>query len=142
MQIPSPIARRKARIEIIPLIDIIFFLLATFVMVSLSMIQNQGIGVHLPTASSGTAQDHHDESTITIMANGSYFFNHQPITHEQLLEKLTTLKQSVADPRIFINADRSVDFGSVVTVLNEVRKQGIQKVAIETKPSEPENKKL
>ncbi len=53
MKIPSPRAARKARIEIIPLIDIIFFLLATFVMMSLSMIKNRGIPVNLPVASSG-----------------------------------------------------------------------------------------
>ena len=51
--IPSPRSTRRARIEIIPLIDIIFFLLATFVMVSLSMIQNRGIPVQLPAATTG-----------------------------------------------------------------------------------------
>ena len=48
---------KRARIEIIPLIDIIFFLLATFVMVSLSMVKNKGVPVVLPTASTATAQD-------------------------------------------------------------------------------------
>jgi biopolymer transport protein ExbD len=142
MHIPSPVARRKARIEIIPLIDIIFFLLATFVMVSLSMIQNQGISVHLPAASSAVTQDRHDESTITITADENYFFNHEPVTHEQLLEKLNTMKKIAADPQVVINADRTVNFGSVVGVLDEIRKEGIQKVAIETISKSTENKKL
>ena len=133
MQIPSPLLRRKARIEIIPLIDIIFFLLATFVMVSLSMIQNQGIAVHLPGASSGSAQERHNDNTVTVTSGGNYLFNHEPITHEQLLEKLMTVKKNSAEARIFINADTKADFGSVVEVLDEVRKQGIEKVAIETK---------
>lgn len=134
MQIPSPVARRKARIEIIPLIDIIFFLLATFVMVSLSMIQNQGIAVHLPAASSGVAQERHDNVTITITADGNYFLNHEFIQREALLQRLLSIKQSSSDLCVFINADKKADFGSVVTVLNDVRKQGIEKVAIETKP--------
>lgn len=57
MKIPLPTTRRKARIEIIPLIDVVFFLLATFVMVSLSMIKNQGIRVNLPSAVTGTPQE-------------------------------------------------------------------------------------
>jgi biopolymer transport protein ExbD len=51
--IPSPRGQKRARIEIIPLIDIMFFLLATFVMVSLSMVKNQGIPVRLPSAATG-----------------------------------------------------------------------------------------
>ncbi|MFI0347152.1 MAG: ExbD/TolR family protein [Chthoniobacterales bacterium] len=135
MQIPSLNSRRKARIEIIPLIDIIFFLLATFVMVSLSMIQNQGIAVHLPKASSGSTQDRCNDVTITVTIDGSYFFNHEPITHDQLLDKLLVVKKTSVEPQVFINADTKADFGSVVEVLNEVRKQGIEKVAIETKPT-------
>jgi biopolymer transport protein ExbD len=56
VDIPSPRAKRRARIEI-PLIDIMFFLLATFVMVSLSMIRNQGINVNLPVAATSAPQD-------------------------------------------------------------------------------------
>ncbi|MGB8466262.1 MAG: biopolymer transporter ExbD, partial [Terrimicrobiaceae bacterium] len=70
MKIPSPRATRKARIEIIPLIDIIFFLLATFVMMSLSMIKNRGIPVNLPVASSGVAQERKDYAAITVTAEG------------------------------------------------------------------------
>lgn len=55
-KIPSPRSNKRARIEIIPLIDIIFFLLATFVMVSLSMVQNRGIPVTLPAAATGAPQ--------------------------------------------------------------------------------------
>lgn len=54
MKIPAAHQRRRARIEIIPLIDIMFFLLATFVIVSLSMVKNQGIEVQLPTAETGS----------------------------------------------------------------------------------------
>jgi biopolymer transport protein ExbD len=129
----SPSPRRKARIEIIPLIDIIFFLLATFVMVSLSMIQNQGIAVHLPTASSGSTQERDQASTVTITARGEIFLNHQSVTREQLLRELLALKKRTLAPQIFINADAKADFGSVVTVLNEIRQQGIEKVAITTK---------
>ena len=70
--------RKRARLEIIPLIDIIFFLLATFVMVSLSMTKNQGVNVALPTASTGASLGDQSEmdKTVTLSVNdkGEVFF--------------------------------------------------------------------
>ncbi len=57
MNIPSPRPQKRARIEIIPLIDVIFFLLATFMMVSLSMVKNKGISVNLPVAAASQPQN-------------------------------------------------------------------------------------
>ena len=56
MNVSSPIPHKKARIEIIPLIDIMFFLLASFMMVSLSQVHMKGIKVNLPTGQSGETQ--------------------------------------------------------------------------------------
>lgn len=133
MNIPSPRAHKRARIEIIPLIDIVFFLLATFVMVSLSMVKNQGISVNLPVASTSASQDRKDYTTISVNEKGDYFFNKEPITMEQLPARLAALKSADPDPRVFINGDRKAEFGKAIAVLDEVRKLGIGKVAIETK---------
>ncbi len=134
MIIPSPRVQRKARIEIIPLIDIIFFLLATFVMVSLSMIKNHGIPVNLPIAATGTAQEREDSISIGIQADGQYFYNKEPVTVEELNARLAALKQTTPEARLFINADAKVEFGQAVAVLDEARKLGLTKVAIETVP--------
>jgi biopolymer transport protein ExbD len=133
MIIPSPRAQKRARIEIIPLIDIIFFLLATFVMVSMSMIKNQGISVNLPVAATSASQDRKDYTSITVKEKGDYFFNKEAVTIEQLTARLTTLKSAEPDPRVFINGDEKAEFGKAIAVLDEVRKLGISKVAIETK---------
>jgi len=133
MIIPSPRSAKRARIEIVPLIDIIFFLLATFVMVSLSMIKNQGISVNLPVAATSGAQDRKDFSAITVTAAGEYFFNKDLVTLEQLTERLKALKAAEADPRVFINGDEKAEFGKAIAVLDAARKLGISKVAIETK---------
>ena len=133
MNIPSPRGSKRARIEIVPLIDIIFFLLATFVMVSMSMIKNQGISVNLPIAASSSSQERKDYSAITVNAAGEYFFNKDPVTLEQVIERLKALKASDADPHVFINGDEKAEFGKAIAVLDEVRKLGISKVAIETK---------
>ena len=75
---------RRARIEIIPLIDIIFFLLATFIMVSLSMTKNQGVQVALPTASSaaslGDQQEMDKAVTLSVNEKGEIFYNKDKIT--------------------------------------------------------------
>ena len=133
MNIPSPRAHKRARIEIIPLIDIIFFLLATFVMVSMSMIKNQGVPVNLPVAASSTPQERKDYSAISVTADGEYFFNKDAVTLEQVVERLKAVKAAEADPHVFINGDEKAEFGKAIAVLDEVRKLGISKVAIETK---------
>jgi biopolymer transport protein ExbD len=132
--IPSPRSKRRARIEIIPLIDIIFFLLATFVMVSLSMVKNRAIPVHLPVASSGAPQDRADFAAISITDQGEVFFNKQPVTPEQLDRALQDLLASQPDPKIFISGDTKAEFGKAIAVLDQVRKLGITKIAIETQP--------
>lgn len=133
MNIPSPRGARKARIEIVPLIDIIFFLLATFVMVSMSMIKNQGITVNLPIAATSGAQERKDYSAISVTEAGEYFFNKEAVTMEQLIERLKAVKSAEAEPRVFINGDQKAELGKAIAVLDEVRKLGISKVAIETK---------
>ena len=132
--IPSPGSRRNARIEIIPLIDIIFFLFATFVMVSLSMVKNHGIPVNLPAAATGAPQPREDSATITVDAAGALFFNHEPVTEEQLAESLTAFHAATPDGTVFINGDAKAELGGAIAVLDEVRALGITKVAIETRP--------
>lgn len=132
--IPSPRSKRRARIEIIPLIDIIFFLLATFVMVSLSMVKNRGIHVNLPGASTSASLEPGDFATISIDAGGNLFFDKQPVTVAQLGDDLKQLLSSDTDPRVFINGDTKAEFGKAIAVLDEVRSFGITRVAIQTQP--------
>ncbi len=128
--------RKSARIEIIPLIDIIFFLLATFIMVSLSMTKNQGVQVKLPPA--GTAKSLGDNAemekavTLSVSDKGDVFYNKEKITLAQLPMRLQTYKTASKDPKVIINSDANVNFKNVVAVLDEVRRVGIDKVGINT----------
>ena len=128
--------QKRARIEIIPLIDIIFFLLATFIMVSLSMTKNEGVQVALPTAGSSTPLESKEEVekavTLSVTDKGDVFFNKEKISMAQLPLKLQTFKSASKDPKVIINGDASADFKNVVAVLDEVRKIGIAKVGINT----------
>jgi biopolymer transport protein ExbD len=128
--------RKRARIEIIPLIDIIFFLLATFIMVSLSMTKNQGVQVALPTAASAASLGDQSEMekavTLSVTGKGDVFWNKEKITLAQLPLRLQTLKTTAKDAKVIINSDAGADFKHVVAVLDEVRKIGIAKVGINT----------
>ena len=136
VKLHSPLPEKKTRLEIIPLIDIIFFLLATFIMVSLSMSKNQGVQVSLPGASSaqslGDNQEMDKAVTLSVNDKGEVFFNKDKILITQLPMKLQTYKLTAKDPKVIINSDGSADFKFVVAVLDEVRKIGIAKVGINT----------
>ena len=135
MNIPSPRSKRRARIEIVPLIDIIFFLLATFVMVSLSMVKNRGINVALPTASTSTAQQLPEFTTLSIMKDGSLFLDKELVAPNDLPAKLQALKnQHQGDPHVLINGDETAQLGHAIRVLDECRRQGISKVTFQTRP--------
>ena len=127
---------KRARIEIIPLIDIIFFLLATFIMVSLSMTKNQGVQVALPAAASaaslGDQQEMEKAVTLSVNEKGEVFYNKEKITLAQLPLRLQTLKSTAKEAKVILNSDVGADFKHVVAVLDEVRKIGIAKVGINT----------
>jgi biopolymer transport protein ExbD len=133
MNIPSIRSRKRARIEIIPLIDVIFFLLATFMMVSISMVKNNAIKVNLPAAATSAPQEHNDRTTISVTKNGDLYFNKEQMQLDQLPARLQQLKSEQPDPKVFINGDEKAFFGAAVEVLDDLRKVGITKVAIDTK---------
>ena len=134
MNIPTIRPHKRARIEIIPLIDIMFFLLATFVMVSLSMVKNRGIPVILPAASTGTAQEHKDHVTVSIAETGQLYLDKRELSQEQLTAELRTMHGANAELRVFIRGDENARLGLAITLLDEVRRLGITHVAFETRP--------
>lgn len=135
MRISSPYVKKRARIEIIPLIDIVFFLLATFVMVSMSMVQNQGVQVNLPVAKSSQAQSKDNTVILSLDEHGTIFLNKEAMSLNHLSARLTRLKAQNPEIKVIINGDQDALFGQAVLVLDEVKKSGISKVAIRTKNS-------
>jgi biopolymer transport protein ExbD len=132
-------ARRshEPRIEIIPLIDIMFFLLATFVMVSTAMIQNKGLSMNLPVSQTATAQPRQDYVTVTVTETGEYFLDRTASPKDSLAEALRARKASSPELQVFINGDKSARIEALIGALDEVKKAGITKVGIETRTTEP-----
>jgi biopolymer transport protein ExbD len=127
----------KARIEIIPLIDIMFFLLACFMLVSLSMIQMKGIKVNLPVASTAQPETKSDFYTISVDKKGDVFLDKKPMDRSALLVELMKINNATTNARVYISGDREVFFGSVIDVLDKVKLAGIQKVAFEINRASP-----
>jgi biopolymer transport protein ExbD len=135
MIIPGPRLKRRARIEIIPLIDIIFFLLATFVMVSLSLVMNRGVPVNLPRSESGARELIAEFTTLSITRDGALFLDRERVTLEQLPDRLEQLKAAHSgDPRVLIHGDEEAKLGHAISVLDECRRRGIARVTFQTRP--------
>lgn len=131
MKLGSPLQHKRARIEIVPLIDIMFFLLASFMLVSLSMIQMRGMKINLPTASTGTPEQKPDFITVTIDVTGSIYFEKDPVDLDQLLVRLKEEMAKKPQTKIYIRGDKDSTHGDVVSVLDRVKQAGITKVAFE-----------
>ena len=132
MKVPYESPQHRPRIELIPLIDVIFFLLATFLMVSLSMVKNQGVMVKLPRAATGEAQPIDHVVTLTVARDGAFYLNRQRVGFETLRSRLKEFSEKDRDLRVILNGDESADFGKVVKALDELRKLGIDRVAMRT----------
>ena len=121
----------EARIEIIPLIDIMFFLLAAFMLVSLSMVNMKSVKVNLPTAVSSDTSERKGFVDISVDKTGAFFLDTKPIGSNELISNLAASKKANADLRVFISGDKDARHGDVIHVLDLVRAAGIDKVAFE-----------
>ena len=121
----------EARIEIIPLIDIMFFLLAAFMLVSLSMVNLKSVQVNLPTATTATADPQRDLVNLSVDKAGLAYLDTRPVAPNELALALAALAKTNAEVRVFISGDQDARHGDVIRVLDIVRGTGIQKVAFE-----------
>lgn len=137
MRIGSPLPRKKARIEIIPLIDIMFFLLASFMMVSLTMIKLQSIKMDLPTATQATRDFKPDIVNISVDKLGDIYIEKTRKTYAELHSYLTNRFYANTNIPVYISGDKDATHGSVIYVLDLVRKAGIQKVSFAISPPPP-----
>jgi biopolymer transport protein ExbD len=132
----SPVPIKRARIEIIPLIDIMFFLLASFMLVSLTMINMKGIDVNLPTATSAQPNTKPDFTMVSVDAIGDIYIEKEKVEKDDVLPRLQKMYEANHDVRIFIRADKDATYENIVFVLDKVRTAGIQKVGLEIKAYE------
>lgn len=136
----SPRSRKHARLEIIPFIDIMFFLLATFMMASLSMVHNEGIDLNLPKATTSLPdQELPKENTVSIDADGIVYINGEASSVEAAGQFFRALYQKDAESRLIVQGDYRCDYGKVVEVFDLARSQGLTRLILRTrKPKDGE----
>ena len=133
MRVASPVPKHKARIEIIPLIDIMFFLLASFMMVSLSQVHMKGIKVNLPTGQSGETQSKKDYISVSVNSNGIPFFDKEEMNYDTLTARLKKVHDENPEAKVFLRGDADTVHFNVIRVLDILRSVGFYKVAFEIK---------
>ena len=135
MKIGSPLPHKKARIEIIPLIDIMFFLLAAFMMASLSMIRMQSIKMDLPTATMSSRDFKPDIVNIAVDRAGDMYVEKKQVSLAELQGYLSNKFRVNTNVPVYISGDKDATHGSVIRVLDIVRREGIQRVSFAITPA-------
>jgi biopolymer transport protein ExbD len=122
---------RRARIEMIPLIDVVFLLLIFFIYTMLSMTIHKGIPVLLPKAETSPI-DREEYLSISITRDHRIFLDEREVPMEELLQGLMERNEEKPHLRVFIRGDRRIPYEWVVRVLDTVRASGLSKVFLET----------
>jgi biopolymer transport protein ExbD len=133
MKIRSPLPRRRTRLEIIPLIDIMLFLLASFMMVSLQMQKVRTLKASLPTATLATSSAKPDIINLTVDRNVQVTVDKQPVSLPELFTLLTNRHTLNTNVPVYIHGNRDATHGSIIYVLDYVKRAGVQRVAIAVK---------
>jgi len=131
MKLSAPVRRKHCRIEIIPLIDIMFFLLAAFMMVSLSMDQTQNIKVNLPFATQTQHDFKPDMLNIAVDKAGAVWFRKQRISLPELSLVVSNRFRGDTNLPVYISGDLATLHGAMADVYEVVRSAGVQKVAFD-----------
>ena len=113
---------RRGRIEIIPMIDVMFFLLVTFILASLSMQSLNSIAVNLPKGSAPQLVQK-QPVTLTITKDSQIFLNKTPTTIDTMAAMLKTMLHG-SDPGVVVNADSAAPNGVVVEAMLQARQAG------------------
>ena len=120
----------EPEIIVIPMIDVMMFLLFFFMVASLAMVIQAGLPVNLPKASN--AQQHSSQNiTITLTATGEVFVNTTKTTLDKIAEGLRKVG-ATQDNLVIINADRATNYGYVITAISEAGKAGITRFTFAT----------
>jgi len=135
MKLHSPIPQKKTRLEIIPLIDVMFFLLASFMMVSLTMTKQQTIKVNLPVASASQPDYKPDMINLAVNATGDIYLDTQLVSLPDVEKKLSARFGQDPNTPVYISGDAETRHADMVKALDVVRRVGFNKVAFNVKPT-------
>jgi biopolymer transport protein ExbD len=122
-------AARTARIEIVPLIDLMFLLMVSFVYAAASMTVHRALPVELPAAAAGTP-DQRDHLAVTVDRSGAIFLEGRAVSAEELLGAVRARVAAEPDLKVSLDADRAAAYGEAVRVLDLLRRAGAERVRL------------
>lgn len=131
MKLRSLRVENQPELMIIPMIDIIFFLLVFFMISTLSMVEQHTIPVNLPQASAQKQEIPHN-TNITVLENGQILFDQEEIPLPLLAKRVGMELMKQPDNVFILRADKQVEYGKVVTILDELKQAGAHRVSVAT----------
>lgn len=129
MKLRSMKVQEEPKLMIIPMIDIIFFLLVFFMISTMTMVQQNTFKVGLPQASSAQL-DMNQHVNITVMADGNIAFNKESLDKEQLIRRVQIELQRNPDLQVILNGDKDINYGFVIETFDALKQAGVKKLSI------------
>jgi len=123
-------ATRKARIDMLPLIDIVFLLLVFFIYAMLSMAVHHALPVSLPLSSTAPL-DKQVTLSVTVDRHGAIFVDEAPVTLDRLAEVLRTKSGDSKDPGVLLFADSQITYQALYNVIDRIKMAGIDRLSLE-----------
>ncbi|MBW2603294.1 MAG: biopolymer transporter ExbD [Deltaproteobacteria bacterium] len=121
---------RKVRIEMLPLIDIVFLLLVFFIYAMLSMAVHRGLPVLLPTSVSAKI-DKELIVSVTVKSDGAIYVDKEQVPLDDLASFLKTKAEKEKDVGILLFADRSLSYQNLFQVLDQIKIAGIHRISLQ-----------
>lgn len=126
---------RSPKLMIIPMIDIIFFLLVFFMMSTLYMIEQHIVPIHLPYAATQKVQTESSIS-VTVLPSGKVLFENEEVALSMFKQRVKNELSKNKDIAFVLRADQQTEYGKVVAALDELKLAGVSKIAIATERKE------
>ena len=121
----------QPRLMIIPMIDIIFFLLVFFMLSTLYMVEQKTLPVQLPAAQAAQA-DLKKQIAVTVTANGEIYVDQENVSLDLLGKRIRTELSRQQEAFFVLRADRRVEYGRVVAVMDILKAAGVQRLSVAT----------
>lgn len=130
MRLSSGYEDRKARVEMLPLIDIVFLLLVFFIYAMLSMVVHLGLRVELPTASTARV-DTREYVSITLTSDNAIYLDKERVALDELADRVVKRMDGRKDTPVFIHGDIRAELGVAIQILDLLKRVGVRQVSFE-----------
>lgn len=135
MKVNLPSTHKKSRIEMLPLIDVVFLLLVVFIYTMLSMAVHRGLNINLPKSVSSEIEKQLILS-ITIDEEGSIYIDKQKVDIDQLTESLLSMTEDKKNPGVLLFADKGIPYQALFKVLDRIRAAGLNRISLQAEAEE------